>query len=281
MGPYELIEELRHTAIAVYFDAIHETDGRRVMLILDREPNGLVADEEPTSVRWLQCWIDRLPNEVHPHAIEICDRGDLSGRPFLAAESLRGPTLRDQIRAKDAQSPEAISAGLADIADAIHAMHKADLLHLALSPSCITVHPERGYVLHDFGFARSPEAPTRASGESLGIPLQMTPEQMIGSAADARTDVYGLGTLLFSALTGEPLFLAETLAVLMRRTLLERPRPVHLVNPRVPRSVSDIVAKCLEKQQHKRFSDARALAAALRDPPARSWWRRWARRIGE
>jgi hypothetical protein len=150
------------------------------------------------------------------------------------------------------------------VADALSTLHAAGILHRDVKPSNIMIDAGGRMVLADFGLARTVGAATLTrTGEALGTPLYMSPEQLLGERAriDGRTDVYGLGATLYELLAGRPLFAATEWPELVRAILEERPQPLHEIAPGVPRELSRVVMKALEKRPEDRY----ATAAGLRD----------------
>ena len=119
-------------------------------------------------------------------------------------------------------------------------------------------------ILADFGLARTvASAKLTQTGESLGTPLYMSPEQLLGNQrlVDGRTDVYGLGASMYEILSGRPLFQVGDVSALMRMILAERPDDLRAVAPDVPEALARIVMKALEKRRRDRYDSA----AELRD----------------
>lgn len=227
----------------------------------------------------------------HDHVVGVHSVADPpDGPPFCILEYLAGPSLAERVRAEGRLGPREAAALAAQVADGLAAAHAAGLVHRDVKPGNILSDPATGRAkIADFGLARASEAsdgPTQV-GVLAGTPAYMSPEQARGSEpVGPASDIYGLGTTLYEALTGEPPFRGASHTVL-QRVLHDDPRPPRELNSDVPRDLEAICLTCLRKEPHRRYSDASALAADLRrflrgEPiaarPARAWaWERWAR----
>ena len=226
----------------------------------------------------------------HPGICPVFEVGQHDGEPYLVMPCLDGATL-DQ--AVDGAPLEYKLDLMRQVAEAVHAAHQQGLIHRDLKPANILVeHPEddapRPVVL-DFGIARPMEGDgLTASGELVGTPAYMAPEQVEGkiSQLDRRTDVYALGATLYRLLTGRPPHGGEGTPLLIS---IMREEPTRLPSGEVPAEVEAVVFKCLEKQKNARYDSAKALAEDLgrylagepvQARPVTRWIRfgKWARR---
>ncbi len=201
---------------------------------------------------------------AHPGICPVFEVGQASGEPYLVMPSLDGSSL-DQ--AVDGAPLEYKLELMRQVAEAVHAAHQHGLIHRDLKPANILVEsppdtPPRPVVL-DFGIARpvGGEGLT-ASGEIIGTPAYMAPEQVEGGRLqlDRRTDVYALGATLYRLLTGQPPHSGEGTPLLLS---IAHEEPARLPPGDIPAEVEAIVFKCLEKEQAKRYDSARLLAEDL------------------
>ncbi|HYI00181.1 protein kinase domain-containing protein, partial [Hyalangium sp.] len=175
-----------------------------------------------------------------------------------------------------------------DVAEGVHAAHRAGLIHRDLKPSNVLVERTEDGVLKpyvmDFGLARDWQGENTATGAVLGTPHYMAPEQARGEVArlDRRVDVYSLGATLYQVLTGQPPFAGVNALEIVSRIQSEEPRPPRALVPDLPVDLEAIVLKCLEKDRSARYDSARALADDLErflagEPvlarPAGAWYR--------
>ncbi len=156
---------------------------------------------------------------------------------------------------------------VADVADALHVAHEAGILHRDVKPQNLILTVDGRLVLTDFGLARSfGDSPLTRSGDFVGTPLYMSPEQLKidNAAVDRRSDVYSLGATLYEVLTLEPPYPGETPEAIVRRILEGDPTPPRELSPRLPRDIETIALKALERQPSRRYATARELADDLR-----------------
>ncbi len=206
-----------------------------------------------------------LANLRHPHIAALYDVGDEDGRLFLATEQLAGGSLRAlmEVNVREALPLPTRLELLAQAADGLAAAHAAGFVHGAIKPESLWLEQRPGdgaltLKLTDLGVAGVlPE-------EAFGVPAYLSPELCRGQAIDGRSDIYSLGVVLYELLVGVPPFNVRTVEAAVEKHLRTRPVPPRLVRPQVPAAVEAIALRCLAKLPEERYSDASALAAALR-----------------
>ncbi len=261
-GKYTILREIARGAAGVVYEAVHRELGRKVALKVLR--TGLDTDD--TTRERFRREAQALAQIEHDHIVDIYEFGEIDGRPFYAMTLINGPTLAELVKRDERPTPEELCVGLAGVANALQALHDAGIIHRDVKPSNIMIAEDGRYMLADFGLARTAMSATMTrTGDALGTPLYMSPEQMLGSreAIEARTDVYGLGATMYQLLTGKPPFKTENLHALMRMVLSERPEPARAVAPELPAGCSRMAMKCLEKEPRDRYESAAALEEEL------------------
>ncbi|MGE3819894.1 MAG: protein kinase [Isosphaeraceae bacterium] len=223
----------------------------------------------------------------HPHILPIHDAGEIDDVPFIAMAYCPGPTLGKWLKEQSEPVSVPLAAQLvASLADAIQHANDHHVLHRDLKPSNILLDPvtggdpgsaltEFGYIpkLTDFGLAKviTPGAtdldrdPT-VTGVILGTLAYMAPEQASGRSreADVRTDVYGLGAVLYHLLTDRPPFRGSPPLETLRRIENDDPLPPSALRSGLPRDLETICLKCLAKRPDRRYATAGLLAEDLR-----------------
>ena len=206
----------------------------------------------------------------HPHILTVHDAGELDGRQYLVTEFIDGGTFRDWMRANSGWR-ETVEL-LTGVADGLAAAHAAGILHRDIKPENILI-TKTGYAkLADFGLAKLQDTVaaddaatvvdmhTRA-GMVLGTMAYMSPEQAIGGAVDARSDVFSFGIVLYEALAGRRPFGGPSSSDVLRAILQDTPAPLP---DTVPGALRHIVAKALEKEPANRLQSMRDIVLQLR-----------------
>lgn len=260
-GRYELEEMLGIGGMGEVYRAYDPELGRRVAVKI------LYSADPRLLSRFMQ--EARLQARVeHENVCRVYEVGEAHGRPYIAMQLINGRTLGD---AYDEMTIEQRAGLVERIADAVHAAHRQGLIHRDIKPANIMVErSEEGYwkpYVTDFGLARDLATPgMTTTGQTVGTPAYMAPEQAYGErdAMDARTDVYGLGALLYHLTTRQPPFSGPTAVDIMMKVVQEDVAPVRRRNPAVAQDLETVILKCLEKDPDKRYPSARSVAEDLR-----------------
>jgi WD40 repeat protein/serine/threonine protein kinase len=269
-GDYELIESLGRGAMGEVFKARHRRLNRLVALKLIRQGRHASETERQRFLREAEA-VARLQ---HPHIVVLYEAGEVEGQPFLAVEYVPGKTLAETF-GENTLAPREAASCLKKIAQAIHYAHEQGVLHRDLKPANVAFDHYLEPRVMDFGLARlmERESEMTVSGVAFGTPSYMPPEQAAGKVREIRraSDVYGLGAILYEALTGRPPFQADGPVETMRQVVENEPVAPSRLNARVPRDLDTICLKCLEKEPQRRYPTALELAEELdrflRDEP--------------
>ena len=201
----------------------------------------------------------------HPGVAAVYDYGgDPDTHPYLVMELVDGQPLSALITAGRPMDPEVVRDLMAQAADAIGAAHAAGIVHRDVKPANLLVTPDRRIKITDFGIARAAEGMALTqTGQVMGTPQYLSPEQAQGGTATPASDVYSLGVVAFECLTGRRPFAGETPVATALAHLRE---PVPDLPDDVPGDLAAVVRRAMSKDPAERFPDAAALAAAFRDP---------------
>jgi serine/threonine-protein kinase len=205
----------------------------------------------------------------HPNLVSIVAQGD----DYVVMELVDGESLEDRLARVQRLEPEAAVQILAEVARALDYIHAQGVVHRDVKPSNLLL-PERGGVkITDFGIAHLSWAPMTRSGELIGTPAFMAPEQIRTGDVSPATDVYALGLVAFEMLTGTRPFRGRTYAELLMRVIDAPPLSAHELVPSLPPRVDEAFARALAKDPHARFANAAAFVGALRAALELDRWR--------
>ncbi|NDL57511.1 serine/threonine-protein kinase [Phytoactinopolyspora mesophila] len=207
----------------------------------------------------------------HPNTVSVFDAGEADGRPFIVMERVIGRSLAHRLHDEGALSV-ADTISIADaVLSALGAAHSRGLVHRDVKPSNILLPDSGGVKLADFGIAKAlaeTSAGLTSTGQLLGTPRYLSPEQVAGRPASPASDLYALGVVLYECLTGEPPFKAETP---LAEALAHQREPVPAIAqsaPHAPAALARTLERALAKEPSDRFTDADAMRRALHDPAA-------------
>ncbi len=210
------------------------------------------------------------PNIITVHDFGVTEHGDL----YLVMEYLEGASLNDFIELNGQLDERTCARLFCQVCDALHHAHGMNILHRDLKPSNIYISStSRGAHVKvlDFGLAKAMIARDKnrekitRTGECLGTPDYMSPEQTRGIAMDQRSDIYACGVCMFEALTGKLPFSSEDLMQILSKQMIEKPPSFNEANPakKIDPEMEKIVMRCLEKDPQKRFQSMAELQAEL------------------
>jgi eukaryotic-like serine/threonine-protein kinase len=202
---------------------------------------------------------------AHDDIQALLDAGQSVGRPWMALQWVEGEDLGRFATPAGRLSPAEVARLGARIALALAHAHAQGVLHRDLKPANVLVSPERDELkLIDFGIARIETDPRHTrTGTWVGTPAYMAPELLAGQAADARTDLYALGVLLFELLASRRPFDAPNMGELLRQVAQEPAPDLTALRPDVPPALAAAVARALAKNPAERWPDANLLALSL------------------
>jgi tRNA A-37 threonylcarbamoyl transferase component Bud32 len=213
----------------------------------------------------------------HPGICTVFALEERDGEQFIVSEFVDGQTLRGEIAAGGLPSPDCVAAAARELALALQAAHGHGIVHRDMKPENVMRGRDGHLKILDFGLARIDPRPrmsdaafddrtslhTTQSAVMAGTPAYMSPEQLNGVRADARTDLFQLGVLLYEFACGEHPFSAPTPVSTIGRILASEPTPLAGRRPDLPPSLVAAIECCLRKEPRERFVSATDLLAAL------------------
>lgn len=268
-GKYRVVDLIGEGGMGTVYEAEQQAIGRHVAVKVLRPENAQKSDA-----------IERMRHEArvvgqigHPNICQVFDIGQLSdGTPYLVMERLRGQTLAKRLEVRGPVPYGEVVEIAIQVLAALEAAHRKGVIHRDLKPDNIFL-AERasGSVAKvlDFGISKAtsledkPHHLTR-TGMVMGTPYYMAPEQALGERnLDGRLDVWGMGVVLYEALSGRRPFVAKNYNALLVQILTAEAEPLERVVVGLPAGLSAVVHRALAKKREDRFSSARELGEAL------------------
>ena len=284
LGPYEIVGPLGAGGMGEVYRARDTRLDRTVAIKVLAAP--LAAD--PKMRERFEREARAISSLNHPHICALYDIGTVDSEPavdFLVLEYLEGETLAERLARSGALAPPDAMRVAIEICDALDRAHRSGIVHRDLKPANVFLaraggaSAPPGVKLLDFGLAKSaapvvattalsmlPTTPPNltAQGAILGTFQYMAPEQIEGLEADARTDIFAFGAVLFEMLTGRPAFEGKTRASLLGAILKDEPPRVSTLEPAAPKPLDRIVSTCVAKDPDERYQSARDLLRDLK-----------------
>ena len=273
LGPYQIADMIGSGGMGEVYRARDKRLGRDVAIKVI--PAGLAAD--PDSLRRFENEARAAARLNHPNLLQIFDVGSHDGHPYLVTELLEGETLRERLASGPLNARRAITLGIG-VAQGLAAAHDEGIVHRDLKPENLHLSNDGRVKILDFGLAKlirregggdktRADAPTVGADTQAGLVMgtvgYMAPEQVRGQPADARSDIFALGAILFEAVSGRRAFRGETTADTMSAILKEDPPELAAAAKEIPPAFDRIVHRCLEKSPARRFRSAHDLAFSL------------------
>ncbi len=268
LGRYEIVRELGKGAMGIVYLAKDPLIGRLVALKTIRP--AVHADDDETK-EFQQRFIREAQAAGilnHPSIVTVFDIGQdtESAMNFIAMEYVEGHNLKEILAQGRTLSFDEIGEIIAQVAEALDFAHSKGIVHRDVKPANVILIDGNRAKIMDFGIAKiaSGGGNLTTTGQFLGTPNYMAPEQIKGAAVDGRTDLFALGICFYECLTRRKPFGGDSLTSISYKIVHEPFPPLHEINPQIPDGYEEIVAMCLAKDPAKRYQRGRELANALR-----------------
>ena len=205
---------------------------------------------------------------AHPGIVPVFDVGDDAGVPFLVMEYVDGRNLADVIKKGERYTLDRVSEIIQQVAEALGYAHRQGVIHRDIKPANILMTSKAVYGserprITDFGIAKLASSDITTTGQLLGTPSFMPPEQFTGSPIDGRADLFSLGVILYSLATGEQPFPGETMTAVSYKVVYTEPIPPAKLNPAIPARYEAVILKALAKSPSDRFQTGEEMAQEL------------------
>ncbi len=239
---------------------------------LDREVDHLVALKlirpdmaaNPTILARFKQELLTARQVTHRNVIRIYDLSEVDGVKFITMEFVEGCDLRKLLLDEGKLAPERAVEIMRQVCLALEAAHAVGIIHRDLKPQNIMQDKQGRILVMDFGLARSLESGGMTqSGALLGTIEYMSPEQAMGSHLDGRSDIFSLGLIFYELLTGKMPYKADTAMASLLKRNQERAVPAAELDTSIPKALSDIVGKCLERDLNARYQNAQEILSDL------------------
>ncbi|HEX8251721.1 MAG TPA: protein kinase [Thermoanaerobaculia bacterium] len=269
LGRYEVVRELGKGAMGIVYLAKDPLIGRLVALKTIR----VAAHADDDEAKEFQQRFIREAQAAgilnHPAIVTVHDIGqdEESGTSFIAMEFVEGHNLKEVLAQGRTLSFDQIGDIIAQVAEALDFAHAKGIVHRDVKPANIILIDGNRAKITDFGIAKiaaSGAANLTTTGQFLGTPNYMAPEQIKGAPVDGRSDIFALGICLYECLTRRKPFGGDSLTSISYKIVHEPFPPLQEVNPQIPAGYEEVAATCLAKDPAKRYQRAKDMANALR-----------------
>jgi len=259
-GQYEILGEIARGAMSVVYRARQRGLDRVVALKVLQGG----ASASPEQLQRFMQEAHAAARIQHPNIVPIHDFGVQNGMHYFTMDYIAGESLAERLAKGPIPVREALEI-VRQAADALQYAHEHNVVHRDIKPGNILLDKTGRVHVTDFGVAKEmdhTEMHLTATGQMIGTPQYMSPEQASGRSAhvDQRSDIFSLGVTLYEMLTGRPAFLAESMMQMLHKVCHDDPVPPQQVNPRVHRDAGTICLKAIEKEPVRRYHTARAMA---------------------
>jgi serine/threonine protein kinase len=267
IGRYEILDELGHGAMGSVFRA-NDPAMNRIVALKTILPVALASEQGDEYRQRFYREAHAAGALAHPGIVPVFDVGEHEGVPYLVMEFVKGETLDHAIKKGERFSLERVCEIGQQIAEALGYAHRNGVIHRDIKPANILLTSAEAYgderpKITDFGVAKLTAGEITTTGQLLGTPAFMPPEQFTGTPIDGRADLFSLGVILYWMATGEQPFSGETMTAVSYKIVHTEPIPPAKLNPAIPAKLEAVILKCLAKNPADRYQTGEEIAQAL------------------
>ncbi|MFO1025536.1 MAG: protein kinase [Acetobacteraceae bacterium] len=263
LGKYEVRGVLGRGSMGIVYDCWDPAIDRRVAI----KTVGLINDadfEAEEAVARFRKEAQAAGRLSHAGIVAVYDYGETADTAFIVMEFVEGQTLQDRLDAGPMPDLGETGRIMQQVLTALHYIHSRGVIHRDIKPSNVMITAEGDAKLTDFGIARIESSSMTKAGTILGTPAYMSPEQLTAGPADARSDIYAAGVLLYQLLTGKRPFEGGLVAII-NKALNTVPPPPSTVRAEVPAALDLVVATAMAREPADRYPTAAAFGRAMRE----------------
>jgi serine/threonine-protein kinase len=259
IGRYEIRAKIGQGAMGEVYRAHDPVLNREVAIKTISAGRG----EDETLRRRFQREAQSAARLSHPNIVTVFELGEQGDQLFMAMELLEGLDLKQAIQQARLTLPQKLDV-MEQICEGLAFAHAHQIVHRDLKPANVHLAPSGKVKIMDFGLARMSGSDMTRTGLVMGTPHYMSPEQVRGLKADARSDVFSLGCVFYEMMTGRRPFEADTMHAVLFKVMQEEPPSARGLAPAAPPALVQVVERALAKDPAERFADAGEMLAVLR-----------------
>lgn len=253
---YEILEEIARGGMGIVYKARDTVLGRVVAFKVLGEN---LRDNE-TAVKYFLREARAAAALSHPNIVTVYDAGEQTDEYYMAMEFVEGTTLKELIRRKGALPEDQVRYIAVHCCRALHYAHSKGIIHRDIKSGNVMITRDKSLKIMDFGLAKFVREYQKDHTQQVGTPFYMSPEQIIGTDIDHRTDLYSLGCTVYECATGTVPFFKGDLGYHHVHT---KPPPPRGINPALSKETEQLILRMLEKDPHKRFQTAKEIIEAI------------------
>ncbi len=261
IGKYEIRAELGKGAMGTVFKCFDPQISRWVAIKAIVKTSLDPADLQQLVIRFRH-EAQAVGRLIHPRIVQVYDYGEDDQLAYIVMELVNGKSLQQHLSHGASYSLSEIVEIIRPLLDGLGYVHSEGIVHRDLKPSNILINNDGRIKICDFGIAHSESSELTKFGDVLGSLHYMSPEQVIGTAVDARSDLYSVGVIAYELLTGKKPFLGKSASV-MQQVVDEAPVAPSIVNPKLTPQIDHVILKALAKDSEMRFQTAREFSDAF------------------
>jgi serine/threonine protein kinase len=266
IGRYKILRELGRGAMGVVYEAVDPKIGRKVALKVLHDVAGISPSEldEFRSRFFREARTAGMLSHRNIVVIHDVDHDEQVVITYMAMELLKGQSIRDLLRSGVKFTTEQALDVCIQVAEGLDHAHRQGIVHRDVKPDNLMLLEDGTVKITDFGIAKISTSNLTRTGQFIGTPNYMSPEQVIGHVIDGRSDLFSLGIILYELLTGEKPFMGSSLTTITYQIVNVDPIEPSKIRPGIPKYFDAIVAKLLRKAPDERYQTGKEVAEALR-----------------